>query len=834
MSQSNDYRELIKKVSEYPEFDEIRRMPDFYFEKLRVLFMEFLSLDFSKPEELTKRAFDHYIKEGKESSFNLKSGRTDWQSLAIVFKKSGLHFKDYYSTIPVPSVEHYIFTLIGKLVAYFDKTGHDRSWNEFSPKRYVASSNVNQDDWINNLFKYKQAGNDINAVSRNIRHAIMYILKPDRNLTMLSIYHRERFSNNILKTTHHNDSFSPLVFEFFQGMDIRAENPMNNGVYYSQIIYSPEIKKLWLEESKSSNDPPPAEDENVPPAEGNEPEQVQQQAERDSFSSQFFAPTDNIPPTLGVLELAEELSGLLHEMGMDKGQMVGLFGQWGRGKTYLAEKTLERLEKEKHFIRVDFHAWKFQDTQASWAYLYECFAKGYFRKKSRSALVNLVSVQFRRFRLNSRRNGNWPWIFFLISLAATTAAFFIFDFRNADGKSMLDSLQPFISVSLLSFITAATAYFNFIKNRSAEKASDLVKKYFSTKSFNDLLGVQAEIEKELRTLLECWIPAKENEKPAKRILLFVDDIDRCSEDQIIRIIDALRVMLEDSKISNRVVVLAAIDERMLKRAIITKYYDMLKKEKDMAISSDSELKQAFESITQEYMDKLFISGIKLGILTSEDRTNLLSSILFSKKAKNGNTVTENKNKEETTTTTTPGNETSAVTMSDIGPEVPFDSGSSRRVGGIITTVAVTNQTAALPEQTQTTEQVKTENKTKSTELSKGEKDALHAAVAMLPEATPRKIRILYYRYLLAKNLLYEEMNDDDEFSPVSLANFLAIYSAPGAVKTIAIQKQKLVIDNKSDLVSIPVPREVSENMTIKMKPRNALKLFEVLEIVVAY
>ena len=97
------------------------------------------------------------------------------------------------------------------------------------------------------------------------------------------------------------------------------------------------------------------------------------------------------------------------------------------------------------------------------------------------------------------------------------------------------------------------------------KAEDVVKKYTNRHSFKNTLGIQADIQEEIIKLLKVWIPTSKIGK--KKILLIVEDIDRCSEDKILQNIDALRIMLDDEKLKDKLLVITAIDERILQLAV---------------------------------------------------------------------------------------------------------------------------------------------------------------------------------------------------------------------------------------------------------------------------
>ena len=123
-------------------------------------------------------------------------------------------------------------------------------------------------------------------------------------------------------------------------------------------------------------------------------------------------------------------------------------------------------------------------------------------------------------------------------------------------------LKLFFSGSFSAIIGILVLYFRF-----RPEAIKLIKKYSKQKTFKQYLGIQAEIQKEFKFLLTTWIKDSRD----KKILLFVDDIDRCHEERIIQIIDSLRVMLDEDEIYQRVIIISALDERVLKRAIEWKY-----------------------------------------------------------------------------------------------------------------------------------------------------------------------------------------------------------------------------------------------------------------------
>lgn len=303
-------------------------------------------------------------------------------------------------------------------------------------------------------------------------------------------------------------------------------------------------------------------------------------------------------PVLQVKEIAEEIAKIIINLKSRDG-IIGIFGKWGRGKTYLMEQIWNdlKLDETHTFNRVNFQAWLYQDTPACWAYLYEKFAEAYLGN-------SWILKQYKILRLNFHRISGRPLLKFLVTLTPL----------------IIWKFTPFIQkINLLIYITSFLGIvvlldliFLYFKNK--ERAINLIKTYTASFTFKPQLGFQAEVQKELVALLNTWIGEKD--KNNKQVVLFVEDIDRCCEEKIIQIIDSLRVMLENPDIKNRVVVLAAIDQEVLKRAILWKYKDLFK------VNGD---KNKLNDLVVEYMDKLFILGINLCPLSTNERKEIFET-----------------------------------------------------------------------------------------------------------------------------------------------------------------------------------------------------------------
>jgi hypothetical protein len=419
-----------------------------------------------------------------------------------------------------------------------------------------------------------------------------------------------------------------------------------------------------------------------------------------------------VDPVMGVADIAEEMAEVLKGTGDEPGAMIGVFGRWGRGKTYFVNRLWEKLDEkaeDNSFIRIDFHAWKYQDTPASWAYLYETFAEAFlsgakhYPPEEKDGGINKDEKFARQLVLNWTRI-NRTELFVLLLTVLTGVVMIILTAFNIIGSTGI--IIPAAGVGIISSVIV-------FLNKYKAQAIDLFRQYASKHSYSSQLGMQAEIQKELITLLKVWIKeqpvtdanGKAIKRVKKKILLFVDDIDRCKEDRIIEVVDSLRVMLEDAEISKRVIVIAAVDERILQRAVRWKYTHLLR---------EKELDGELDALTREYVDKLFLVGVKLGELTSEEKREYYITLTKDKVgqkfvAKNTNAVAD------------PGD---------------YDEEDDEEAEEEVPKVS--------------------ENKT-GKELTFEDSEQLLNSIANFDDITPRQIRILYYRYLIAKKLIFRKV-----------------------------------------------------------------------------
>lgn len=409
-------------------------------------------------------------------------------------------------------------------------------------------------------------------------------------------------------------------------------------------------------------------------------------------------------------------------------------------------------DKNSAYKYVKFHAWKYQDTSAIWAYLYENLSNKYLGE-------NWFLKPFKRIWLNIIRKG-WD------NLKVTSILAFLFlvilmVYKNvmSEGNSSFDDLNL---TEILGIVFGSLgSLIVLIYRKYGQEARSIIKRYTKEISFKEALGLQAEIQKEVVCLVKSWFWLDDllrrykwtkklfigADKKEKRILLFVDDLDRCSEDKMILLIDAMRVMLEHPEISKKIIIVTAVDDEKLKLAIRNKYAQFLR------TFPEDDKKEKFQKLEEEYMDKLFISGIKLAEITADERAEFFNNLVKGKVSKN----LESENYE--------GNEDS------------HDGDGDSKTNGDDATIIEGDKSTELEEY----------------EISFQEKEILESQIKSMSEATPRQIRIYYYRYLLGKSIL-------EDLSSNEADNKILAERIPLLTNNTDTRPQKDTIDHIVDMV----------------------------------
>ncbi|SEJ69265.1 KAP family P-loop domain-containing protein [Demequina mangrovi] len=131
--------------------------------------------------------------------------------------------------------------------------------------------------------------------------------------------------------------------------------------------------------------------------------------------------------------------------------------------------------------------------------------------------------------------------------------------------------------------------------------ADLANELRADHALRERLGVHAIAQGQLRRLFDVvgQDPARE------RIVLYVDDLDRCSHERVVEVLETVHLLLAETGF----VVVVAVDPRWLEASLTRKFPDMLTARADRAGLSRAHAGRA--ATTVEYLEKIFQIAYKI-------------------------------------------------------------------------------------------------------------------------------------------------------------------------------------------------------------------------------
>ncbi len=440
---------------------------------------------------------------------------------------------------------------------------------------------------------------------------------------------------------------------WLRGVPIRLRFSDTNGRLHSHFHSDPDLtagmNEVTVYSGSDANDLWQCEDE--------EPESS---STEDNFMGTQLRLNRTVEAPEGCLnthKYAEILAAFL--TGADRGEFCfALFGNWGRGKTYLMDLLAESLKTKKPAQKqVVFSAWKYPTTPEVWVHLYEKIAEA-------AEDTNWFLATLRNIRTGIARHGSGRLLLAALLFTITMLPKFYFSER------LWHLIFPVLGIGGLIWLFVLAEGIHGTINR-------LWREFLTVTRHGEKLGLQATIGKDLTALLVGWMPKKTPlgwlfwvaylplvagvawstyhwlnfltaDSPVQgfsafisvvtgivgvalalavsfirfapmRVVLVVDDLDRCSLEHLLLIIESIKLLLEDQKIHERLQVVMLLEEGVLQAAIKVKYQKLLEAPK-------TALSMSAERIVREKCEKLFNAHLRLEALTHAEIRDVFFSI----------------------------------------------------------------------------------------------------------------------------------------------------------------------------------------------------------------
>ncbi len=246
---------------------------------------------------------------------------------------------------------------------------------------------------------------------------------------------------------------------------------------------------------------------------------------------------------LGYDKYAKSLANILLSEQIELPISVGIFSSWGTGKTFLL-KRVEHFIKEKtkkdlteKIVIVRFNAWEYSGADVLWAGLVKTIHDE-TEKKFTKCQTRFFRQFIYPFRSKTKRQIIWMCIYWFLRIIMTIISIFLISTIHQFIDELTKSVAylSFFIVSLVSILPSVISLIiNFVKSIGNETIK-------SAKNIEDKVGFMADVKQELEIICD-FMKYKNNHK----FVVFIDDLDRCPSKKIIKILDAVMLLLSNKE-----------------------------------------------------------------------------------------------------------------------------------------------------------------------------------------------------------------------------------------------------------------------------------------------
>jgi hypothetical protein len=304
---------------------------------------------------------------------------------------------------------------------------------------------------------------------------------------------------------------------------------------------------------------------------------------------------DDQPSTVDLLnygQFAAALCELASNPATKTPFIVGIFGRWGTGKTTLM-RMLQRQLDEREVTTVWFSAWVYAREDEIWAALLQSIAT---RLTGEMRLAGKTRYALRLFE----RSLAWDRLLYegpkyLVGLLLLALPVIV-------GGLLAEQVGPAIArwLNAAGIVgTVAVGMWYVVKPGGEAALKDAHPDFtlYRSMDFEKHVGFLDRFREQFGRIVDA-LPGK-----ARRLVIFIDDIDRCSPDQALQLLDAIKVFLDVP----RTVFILGLDQAVIEQALVVKYPTDLMAQR-------------------EYMSKLVQLPFHLPPLTQDDLVGYLQGL----------------------------------------------------------------------------------------------------------------------------------------------------------------------------------------------------------------
>jgi len=318
---------------------------------------------------------------------------------------------------------------------------------------------------------------------------------------------------------------------------------------------------------------------------------------------------------LGREALVKALAAFLDHKEYKGQNTIGLLGHWGAGKSSvlnmledaLSENPKNGFNKPKtKYLTATFNAWAYEHTDNIQAGLAQEVVNGLTKDLGFFQRLKLA----REFAKATQpfRYGLSVWGLLVVWLGALWA-----------GMSEANLLTWYQAAGggVLAFVVVA---WQQTKTVFAHPMAGKLQTYLRLPSFGKHIGQLPVIQQQVKAL--CKLVLTPNGKGDgnmimtndKRLLLMIDDLDRCGEDGIVKTLEAVKLVMDLPNVTT----IIAVDHRMALAALAVHYHNLAEKGSE----------RTAHAIARDYLGKILTLPIQLDTPGDAEIGEYLDKVLF--------------------------------------------------------------------------------------------------------------------------------------------------------------------------------------------------------------
>lgn len=296
---------------------------------------------------------------------------------------------------------------------------------------------------------------------------------------------------------------------------------------------------------------------------------VNEQIQNSDFEQKKIIPVgDNASKKdlLGRSPLVHVIAGIIEKIDSTDFRpfVIALLGKWGSGKSTVINLIQEKLKQNKNYKFLMFNAWQNEHCNNIGAALANSIVGQLFESR------NIFFRMWMSLKFHMIKEFAWLKIIFVISLLLLFPVIIWFDVGMANELKENKYLSLFGNENagyFLSFMSAlGLSVYTYLKNPFTVRVRALVTK----PDYSEHLGISNYIKNDLSALIDSDslpVISLNRRKQQKQYIIVVDDLDRCSDEKIFQVLEAIRLIID----LPNVMVILAVDQDILLSAVANRF-----------------------------------------------------------------------------------------------------------------------------------------------------------------------------------------------------------------------------------------------------------------------